>query len=946
MKRNLYSLFCALLLAFTALPLYAEMTSASDIAMYNEVNIAFKNKFYPGAVEKASLMQNLYPNSVYIQQVLAIKGQSLIFMNQYDEAVATLEDAVSHMHTGSESFSRCLYLLGRAYMGKKDYNQALKNLYKACAAALADKKMDYYHPAIFTSANIYYLTSEYEKAIPLYEQALQYKTEFSRKDYEEILQKYMLSCNKSGKASKTEGIFNQLSESSFDPFVYNTLKLYAADAAELLGKNRQAYDYYCEVVECKNETLAVIALKKAYNLSEKKNIGVNPGDVFSKTVETFSDNPELVNEFWIRLGIDEYGNKNFKKAESYFSNDKNNSPLVTIYRAKIILDSDSSAEGAKKAEEVLAGQKIDSNSSLSEDIITSYYSVLLQCKIQAEKWSEIPDVYAKIPKPSIRDDYIISAFYYKRGEYKKVLPDSGVLYASALAKDNQTEAAAEAFALLDSKNALSAEYSAEYAKVLFSLKRFSEAYSQALRSSDSQKDYLCGLCQLNMKNWSTAKNHFASYIKAVSSSSNINRLVFFYKGYTEYCLSEFKNGYASFVRFGAEAPDEMRKFKRSAYEYAAKCALQNGDMKSASLQAENLMKYSDSGEEMHQAVVFAAEVYSDAGDFQRAASLLYPYSLEKTDFAVEALFRVARIYERQGDSEMADKTYTSVYSKYPKSAFAEEAMYRPGEIYYSKENYALAFNRFNTYIYQYASGRFAEAALYFGGDSAFRLGEINRAILLNRTLLQRYPQSVYAYGASKNLMESYYNQESYQQAMEIARSLIKDYPSQAASDEIGGRLSEMEKIVKGTDRRLVKKQSEYEKNGGINTVSGRIAGSELVKLYSEDPAKQKDAFELALSLLQKQTEDSEIQYAAENAEFVADYYRRQQQPSEAAKIYLKAAQFYRSTGDSQKAASSLYSAAESFVADGFAGDALETASLLKELYPDTRYAQRVDELLK
>jgi len=949
MKKKLYSVILFAGLSLASVNLYADMTTSSDSAMFNEVNIAFKNQFYPGAVEKASLMQSTFPNSVYIQQVLAIKGDALICMGQYDEAVLTLEDAVSHMHTGSQEFAHCLYLLGQAYMGKKDYNQALKNLHKSCTVALADKQMSYYHPAIFLSAKTYYILGQYEKSLPLFEQALANRVSYSKKDYEEILQKYMLSANRCGKAEKSLSVFNQINQNEFDTFVYNSLKLYAADANVLLGKDRQAYDYYCQVVECGNETLAVNALKKAYNLSEKKNIGVNPGDVFSKTVETFADNPELVNEFWIRLGIDEYNSGNFKKAESYFANDKNNSPLVTIYRAKILLDSDSSVAGALKAEEVLSGAGVQEAVEASEvlEIENSYYSVLLQCKIQSGQWEQIPSVYEKIASPSLRDDYVLSAYYYRRGEWDNVLADSGVLYASALARKGDAAAAAQAFGALDEKDALTAEFSAEYAKVLFSLKRFSEAYSQSLKSSDAQKDYLCGLCQVNLRNWNTAKNHFASYIKAMSGKGGFNKLVFYYKGYAEYCLSEFKDSYSSFVRFASEAAaEELRKYKRSAYEYAAKCALQSGDLKNASAQAENMMKTSVGQEELRSSVIFVSDVFTDSGEYERAVSLLAPYTLTKDDFSVEALFRTARIYERQGNAEKADQTYNQVASKYPKSSFAEEALYRPGEIYYSKENYALAFNRFNSYLSSYAAGRFAEAAMYFGGDSAFRLGEINRAVILNKTLVQRYPDSVYAYGALKNLMESYYRQESYQLAIEVARSLVKNYPTQAASDEVGEKLDEMEKIVKGTDRRVAKKQSEYEKLGGLKTPAGRIAGSELVKLYAEDTATQVDAFNLALSLLEKQTDESELAYAAENAEFVADYYRHEQKLSDAAKNYLKAAQFFRSLGDSQKAASSLYSAAEAFAADGYAGDARETAELLKNLYPDTRYAERVGELLK
>ena len=61
-------------------------------------------------------------------------------------------------------------------------------------------------------------------------------------------------------------------------------------------------------------------------------------------------------------------------------------------------------------------------------------------------------------------------------------------------------------------------------------------------------------------------------------------------------------------------------------------------------------------------------------------------------------------------------------------------------------------------------------------------------------------------------------------------------------------------------------------------------------------------------------------------------------------MYLKAAEFYRSMKNSSGAAASLYGAAEAFAADGFTGDARETAKLLKELYPQSIQAERVDRV--
>ena len=84
--------------------------------------------------------------------------------------------------------------------------------------------------------------------------------------------------------------------------------------------------------------------------------------------------------------------------------------------------------------------------------------------------------------------------------------------------------------------------------------------------------------------------------------------------------------------------------------------------------------------------------------------------------------------------------------------------------------------------------------------------------------------------------------------------------------------------------------------------------------------------------------------AAYNAEFIAEYNRRNGNNKKAAEMYLKAAEYYRSVKNENGAAASLYGAAEAFAAEGLKGDARETAALLKELYPRSIQAERVDRV--
>ncbi|MCR5189363.1 MAG: hypothetical protein K6C97_10535 [Treponema sp.] len=919
-------------------------SSVSDVVIFNEINLAYKNAYYPGTVDKVNLLVEAFPDSVFIQPALAYKGDALTNMGQYDEAIETLNQAISHMHTGSKEITHCTYLLGKTYYFKKDYPLSLNYLHKAASLALTDKDMEYYNPSILYSAKIYYLLEDFKSAYPLYEYVIQNGKAYSQMEYVEALQKLMLSYNRCGLYAKTLNLFDKLNKEDFSEELYLTLSLYRADALKGMNRNLEAYQAYCQVLECDYEYLAVIALKKAYILASEKNIGVNPGQVFEKSVDTFKSNPQLVQEFWLRLGIDEYNLKHYDKALEYFAQvsekDGEESPLITFYKARILLDSDKAPDQAEKLLLTIDEEKV--KQAKEENFQDSYYSLLLQCKFQQKKWKELASVYNKIQNPDDAAVYALSSAYYELGDYKKVADQTGLLYASSLCKLGDYYGAVKAF----EKLSLSPEYKAEYAKALFACGFYQEAYKQAQASNYLHKEYIMGLCLINQKDWSQAQKHFANYIKQTSGKENFISLAFFYKGYAEYCLEEYKNAYASFVRYSTEPDTDQPSYIRKAYEYAAKSALQNGDFKNASIQAENVIRTSANQSDKEAAVLFCADILSDYQSYDRALSILQPYTQENSDFALQAIFASAGIYEKKGDVESADLYYQKIYKDNPASSFAEEAMFRTGGLYYSCQDYSTALGRFNNYIYKYVNGRFVDAAFFFGGDCALKLGEIDRAILLNVTLLQKYKDSIYSYGANKNLLAAYYEQEAYNQALEVAKVMLRDFPDQAADDEIGSRKIELEKIVSGSSKQVAEKESDYEKQGKSSTKKGRIIGSELVKLYAESPAGQEQAFKLARELLAKQTDPDEKKYAAENAEFIADYYRRKEENQKAAEMYLTAAQYYRSLEDSSRAAACLYGAAEAFAVQGLLGDAGETAGLLKELYPDSRQAQRVDSLLE
>ena len=913
----------------------------SDVQLYNDVKQSFKNGFYPGVVSSAELLQKNFPESSFIHSALAYKGEALIYMESYDEAAQALESAVSHMHSGSPEIIRCNYLLGRTFYAQKKYSAALEKFHLACSLSQTNNDDEFYASSVLYSGRAFYELEKWKEAIPLFEYVASNGKSYETSDYGESLQKLFICYNKTGAATKTVTLFNKLSENDFERPVYMTLCFYYGDACAALKKNQEAYEAYTRVLESGEKSLAVAALKKAYVISSENGIA-DSGEVLTKTQEAFSDTPELLNEFWLRLAIDEFNVKNYEKSETYLSNveiseDFENTDIrfvKQLYQAKVLLEKGKTVE----AEKELSGLESLAKKAEAESFADSYYSTLLQCKIQNEKWDEVPVVYSKIKAPDKNAVFAVSSYYYKKGQFDKVDSSCGELYASALCKMGRYEPACLEYAKLGKANL-------DYALALFHCGRYADAEKIAAASGAGEpaKDYVRGLCFINQKAWKQAAESFASYIRLNSSRKDFYHLSLYYKGYAEYNLAEFKNAYSSFVRYCMEVQGSGDYVLRG-YEYAVKSALQSGDFKNASAQAANLVRYSHEGEQKQKAVILSAEILTDYENYDAAIELLAPYTSGRDDFAAQTIFMTAKIYERRSNVSKADELYRRIYEGLPRSSYAEEAMYRSGELYYSHADYSKAFSYFNTYIYKYTSGRFSDAAMFYCGDCALRLGENDRCVMLNKTLLQKWPASVYAYGANKNLLEAYYRQEEYSQALGIARVMLRDFAQQAADDEIGKRAKELEKIVSGTDRRVAEKESEYSRLGEASTVAGRNAGTELVRLYAESLSTQKEAYELAAKLFARQTTSEERGAAAFNAEFIAEYSRKNGDNKKAAQMYLKAAEYYRSVKDSTGAASSLYGAAEAFAAEGLIGDARETAALLKELYPQSIQAERVDRV--
>lgn len=993
MKRITFFVFY-LLCCITLFAQSAGNADSTEISIYNEITSYNTTGYYPGVVDRTDFLKKNYPESVFITPALVLKGEALVNLGRFSEAAETFLLVIPSMHLGSEDFAKTYYLLGKAYYFQQQYDKALDAFYKACSISEKEEKYDYYDISMLYAGRIYYIQGDYAKAVPVFEYIAANGKKFTVKAYDEALQKLFVSYANTGEYEKSIELYEELEQyqndnKRFSDEVFTFFTMYAAESYEKAGKAQKAYNLYNSLIESENQNVSVTALKKAYLVASQNNLDVKPAEVLQRIqrIGKNTNSQGIITDFWVRVGIDSYLQKDFDKARECFelakeaSEQNESSLIISLYEARMKIeeavkagnevsgDKSSVSSLAKQLEAELSQNQNSYLSAETKNLTASYYAFLIYCRAAQEEWSRIPPLYEKMleteaageKSPDSQTVLLTATAFYKQRKYAEAESiittnltekENKLFYAAILSRQSKYKEAESIYEKLYAKKELSTEETLEYAKVLFQQKKWKKAKETALEANQPLSPYLAGLCEIKLKDYKASKEHLNLYVK---QAADYKGEAVYYKGYVSYRLGEYKEAYSTFIEFNNNYKVSA-DLRLKAYDFAAKSALRFGDFDKAAVQAEALVSFARNNEEKYNAALFCSQIYADKKDYERAVSTLEPFTKMQTNTAISALFQIAKIYETAGDDDKAEAEYKIIYTDYSRTPEAEEAMYRCGELYYSKGNYKKAEEGFTKYIFTYIGGRFTDAAYYFSGESNLKLGDNNRCIMQNKTLITKFPQSLYYYAGAKNLMQAYYDEGFYAESLDIAKKIVAKNKKQAEADGIVEKITELEQITAGIDRRIVEKRSEFAKKGELGTVEGRIAGTDLVALYAQFDEYYEEGIVLAKKLLPLQAPDEsatkknfdDVLCGAKNADFLALDYENKALYKESAEMYLKAAECYRICGKGYEteAAASLYSASSAFVSANQNGDAKATAKLLKSLYPASKQANKVDALIK
>lgn len=548
------------------------------------------------------------------------------------------------------------------------------------------------------------------------------------------------------------------------------------------------------------------------------------------------------------------------------------------------------------------------------------------------------------------------------------------LYCLALIKTGDLNEALKSYALFHKQDLLHEVGLYNYGLAALRNGDYQVAYQVCSQSAESiatptrDCSYLAGISAFNLGKWQEAETFFKKSLKQASNPTEKmvpSKKEFFQNYYLG--LAQFRQGKVEAAFNTLEplvlqtvwTPSQDSLFfeeERHVLSIALHCALQLYSQRQSSVWweksctlAQLLIDRAETPGQRQEAVLLAARIYGDGGQYQQALELLAPYRQGRDELSLFCGFLSCELLVSQSKLEAAIKEYgriAEICSTFQQShasqeilALGDKAAYRQGELLYSLGKYHEAVSFFVSYRQKYPSGTYTDAALYFTGEALAKEEQIHRAILQHETLLKRHPNSSFVFSSSVALMDLYKTTGEYGSAVTVGNRLLAQFPQQAQAIGIPGKMVELRLLEQGMELKEASLLAEYRRSGEHESPEGRRLGLELAHFYVNSADSEDEGEGLLLQLLEHLGSGEEY-IAAGATSLLGNLYRGQNRYREAAGYFLQAAQLYLEMGGCQEAAAAaLYRGAESFDIAGMTADSQAVALQLSTLFPQSPWAQ-------
>ncbi|TVQ40648.1 MAG: hypothetical protein EA384_02420 [Spirochaetaceae bacterium] len=775
---------------------------------------------------------------------------------------------------------------------------------------------------------------------------------------------------------------------ALDPFESawsDNITLYAAEAYFRSGDNDRAVALYRDL-RTAAAPVATVAFQRLFQVAQDQDDEAVFFAVMSEAEQALAGRTEVLKEFWLRVGIETYNRGRYDLAELYLQRvwdlrrRESIAASAPLYLADLLARRDERARAIAVLSEYL---------SLSDDQRDEVLLRLGTLYAQGDEWRSAADVLGSLLERYPRSQHVAAASYqyafalhrlersgdalavidevFARGRAGRLSGELLRLKAQLHRERGEFDDALQALREYLSSRRDDLDARLEQLTLLFRLERYRrvleeaeilEADHQGLASQRPelhfQLRYMVGLAQISLREYDAAIENLRQLpsdprvLETLTPGGElavIHPYTLYYQGWAHYRLSQYDQASDYFVQL-MRYDDRHRFAPRAAY-LAGWSDFNLGRYDRAEEHLRRLKAMPIDRQTDLEATFLLAQTMAARGSYDQALLQYRNIFLDNPDsrYADDSLFEYAGVLVRMQRVDDALHEYRNLLRRFPNSQLAEDAMFRRGELLFEHGRYTEARSAFFEHRSSFPRGGLVHASLYWGGIAAERAGEPSGALLLWEQLIREYRDSQYRPDAMQRTAEIYEQRGQYRNALNIVTEFIAAYPQEAAAVQARRKADELILLIGGLSAQEASLWVRIDENRRAQTAAGRAAILSLGRLAILEGAGSPANENLVLQLLQdvagRAAEDPPA--AAEAAFLLAEYDLRASQPLRAAEGFLRAAEI--DPADRDRAARSLFRAAEAMQFAGRSAEVRELVERLQQSFPDSEWSARAGRLL-
>ncbi len=723
--------------------------------------------------------------------------------------------------------------------------------------------------------------------------------------------------------------------------------------------------------------IASVAFQRLFTIYQASNEQAKLTSIVNKAEITLSGMPDVLQEFWLRVGIDSYKQGKLDLAESYFQriwglrSQGKVSPLVPLYLAEIYAKT-------KRLSQAVAILKVAlPNASEYQDLLRFR---LAGFELQGGDYEDARSSFAKLidsyPNSPYRSEagYLEAYAIYELGDYQQTVAAIDAQFSAATAGGYAAKMlrlkslAYIRLGQVDKAISTLKEYlplvgkdvaaQVDLTKLYFESQDYTSVLDESqkvlkdnpnLATKDVRAElivrYMRGLALLSDKKYSDALDLLRPLTTKTLDSAGLSIIVpyaLYYQGWASYRLADYSTAASLFdeIIHGNASSDLKSRtlylagwcaYLLKNYDRAGRYFLQYANGQNAGERQKGLYMYAKSletGGKLQDAAVAFQNIFVDN---------------PKSDYADDAMFEYAGVLAAEKKISDSAAAYKKLAAEYPNSPLVADALYKRAQLLYENKKYDEAKAAFTDYRLQFPNGDRVAAALYWGGRASLAAGEDFGAVLLWQKLIDDHKDSSYRADAMQRTAEVYSQRGDLRQALKLYTELEAVYPKEAAAVGAAEKAQKIRYILTGQSEKEAELLVTIGRDKGADTKAGRTAMVDLARIYIyKSGAKQDQAVPLLHQVIEKESQDPTN--AAQAQYLLGEYAYRNGDLRKAANDFLAAATLDPANRD--LTAASLYRAAEMAKLSGNLSDVRAMVDKIQNNFPNTEWAVEAKKLLE